>query len=54
MIEEQECEYIEVSARNEGNEREYKRAKTQFENASKALQQNLKIKEDLFNKLQRM
>ena len=52
MISEQEQEFINTSAKNEKLERDYNRAKTQFENASKALQQNLKTKEDLFVKLQ--
>ena len=54
MINEQEQEFIDTSARNEKLERDYNRAKTQFENASKALQQNLKTKEDLFVKLQKV
>ena len=37
MISEQEKEFIEMSAKNEATEREYKRAKVAFEGASKAL-----------------
>ena len=54
MIAEQEQEFINTSQRNEKLEREYKRAKTAFEGASKTLQQNLKTKEELFVKLQRV
>ena len=54
MIAEQETEFINVSQKNDQLERDYKRAKAQFEAASKQLQLNLKSKEDLFAKLQRV
>ena len=54
MIEEQEAEFISVSAKNETLERDYNRAKGEFERASKTLQMNLKSKEELFVKLQRV
>ena len=54
MISEQETEFLNVSHKNEQLEKDYKRAKTQFETASKVLQLSLKSKEDLFVKLQRV
>ena len=54
MVAEQEAEFINTTAKNEQLERDYKKAKSQFESASKILQMNLKTKEDLFVKLQRV
>ena len=42
MISEQEAEFINVSAKNEQIEKDYKRAKNLFEAASKTLENNLR------------
>ena len=51
MIAEQEAEFINVSAKNEQLEKDYKKAKSLFEVASKNLEMNLRTKEELFVKL---
>mmetsp|Transcript_19033 Transcript_19033/g.25756 ORF Transcript_19033/g.25756 Transcript_19033/m.25756 type:complete len:84 (+) Transcript_19033:212-463(+) len=54
MIAEQEQEFLQVSQRNETSERDYYRARQNFEGASKTLQRNLETKEALFTKLQKL